>query len=89
MKHPDFSPTYEVERLAQQILNMADERDYWRRQALHYQQMHEEHMQDLGERVDEGNRHMASMLTAALDPNSGINRMVRAVERDPLKGATA
>jgi hypothetical protein len=89
MEHPKFPSTYEVESLASQILSMAEERDYWRRQALRYQHMHEEHMDDLDKQLKQHEENAGNILMAILDPDSGINCMARAVQRDPLKGAKA
>ncbi len=71
---------------AHQILELEEDRNYWRREALHYKSMHEESMLDLDKRVQMNTEHLATILTAAIDPNSGINRMARAMSRDPLKG---
>ncbi len=47
-------------------------------------QSHTDHLQ---ESLQAYEQQMVGTLNAALDPDSAINRIARAVRRDPLKGA--
>lgn len=73
--------------LATSVLELAEDRDAWRRRALKAEEenlAYAEHF--VAERVA-GERQMLSIFAAALDPNNGIDRAARALQRDPLKGA--
>jgi len=74
---------------ARQILDLEEERNYWCQQAMHYQAMHEDHMESTMKSIKSSEAMFGKILIAAIDPDSGINRMHRAVLRDPLKGAQA
>lgn len=75
-----------IVQFAQEILELAEERDYWRREAMHYKEMVEEDMRDTQASIKRHEETFAGILVAALDPDSGINRASRAIARDPLKG---
>jgi hypothetical protein len=77
----------QVIQFAEEILDLAADRDYWKRQALHYKGMCEMYQQSASNSLREYEQQFAGMLTAALDPDSGINRAARAIEHDPLRGA--
>lgn len=72
---------------ANQILDLADERDHWRAQAKHFEALHLQHMATVNESIKDSEELFGKILTAALDPDSGINRQMRAMARDPLQGA--
>jgi hypothetical protein len=73
--------------MASAILELADECEYYRRRC-HQQELDlEEYRQHVEDSIKDHEQSFVGMLSAALDPDSGINRMARAVVRDPLKGA--
>lgn len=72
---------------ANQILDLEEDRNYWRREALHYKEMYEQ-WADIANKSNQAvMESISTVLSAALDEDSRLNRMYRAVERDPLKGA--
>jgi hypothetical protein len=75
-----------IVNMAYEIIELAEERDYWKRQAKHYKEMYEmwaEH----SNKMSQGHVEIiGTVFTALLDENSGINKMHRAMERDPLHG---
>ena len=78
-----------VTDFARQILELESERDYWRSKAIHYEQIANDSMEQINASVEGYEQLWGTLIAAALDPNSGINRAQRAVNRDPLKGALA
>ncbi len=75
--------------MAYAIIELNEQAVYWKAEALHYQKMHEEHMQDQNKELAGHQANIGKILKALVDPDSGINRRERAIERDPLKGAQA
>ncbi len=73
--------------LAHEILDLTEDRDHWRREALHYKGLFEMMQQAQRDSIKSSEGLICDIFKAALDPDSGINRMQRAIERDPLKGA--
>ncbi len=88
MKHPKFPDTWQVEKMARGVLDLAEERDYWRSLALKNEARLQEYDEDLDHQLQEAQDRAGKTLTALLDPNNGLTRAVRALERDPLKGYT-
>jgi hypothetical protein len=72
---------------AEQILELAAERDHYRREAFHYKEMFQEGMEDTRKSIESSEQLFGNLLVAALDPDSGINRMQRAMGRDPKRGS--
>jgi len=74
--------------LADSIHEMADRLAYLERENAHLQKMLDMH-QESAHAQDQHNRSMtASILTALIDPDSGINKTARIVERAKLAGIT-
>ena len=76
-----------VTDFARQILELESERDYWRSKAIHYEEEAKDSIEHINASVEGYEQLWGTLLIAALDPDSGINRAQRAVQRDPLKGA--
>jgi hypothetical protein len=76
-----------IVNFAHQILDLEEDRNHWRRQALHYKGMYDMHAKSTDESIQHNMQLMGTVLLAALDEDSGLNRMYRALDRDPLKGA--
>ncbi len=89
MKHPQFADTNAATNLADAIDSLRQQVDYWRAEAVHWQKLAELHMDATRQSIASHEESFGNMLVAALDPDSGINRMVRAIDRDPLKGAVS
>lgn len=89
MEHPTFLRTGVAADLAHDIVSMQEEIRYWQRESDHWQSLAETHMEASEKSRDHTMGLIGTVLGAALDPESGLNRMHRALERDPLKGAQA
>lgn len=76
----------DIVEFAHQILELEDSRNFWRSEAEHYKQLYETWFESANKSSDNTMNILGTILTATLDENSNLNKMYRAMDRDPLKG---
>jgi len=91
MGDDDDLPNYDsgsfAVKMASSVLSLEEDRDHWRRRAIRAEVELEKYQQHLSQQLRESQEHTGRMLLALMDPNNGLARAARAIERDPLKGA--
>ena len=73
-------------KLAASIMALAEDRDEWRHRAIRAEKEEKFYRDTTMNSIREQEKAFGEMFVGLLDPNNGLARMVRAVERDPLKG---
>lgn len=68
--------------MAHAILDLADERDRYRLEAMHYKAMAEEYMAHVNESIKSSEETFGKVFIALLDPNSNFNRAQAALTRE-------
>lgn len=74
-------------KLAASIMALAEDRDEWRHRAIRAEKEEKFYRDAMFESIKEQEKSFGNAIVELLDPNNDLARMVRAVQRDPLKGA--
>lgn len=73
-------------KLAASIMALAEDRDEWRHRAILAEKEEKFYRDTTMNSIREQEKAIGEMFIGLLDPDNGLARMARAIERDPLKG---
>ena len=84
MKREKYAP--DVVDFAYQIITMHEENIQLRYELEHYKEMHETHCKSINGSIKNGEKFIGTILSAALDPKSVINKGHDAIIKAQLEG---
>lgn len=84
---PPITPREQLVKMAYAIIDMNEELYELRNAKREAEEWRAKYLGALDDSINHSQAMIGNILQAAVDPDSGLNRMHRALARDPLQGA--